>query len=349
MKMKYFLTWAFLFFLSMQLILFFALKKEKVDSILKREKITLSNLGQLENKKVFQHLDGYFSDHFPFKNKFIAQSNWLFKGVFHETNANSQVLWGKNEWLFYNATINDEKGINEAFGYKALTTSELQKIKRNVQTIKKWCEGNDIHFELLICPNKHSIYPEYLPDSYQNQGPKSQLNQIVTYDPSILNLIKKLRDSKKTNKELYYRYDTHWNQYGAYLAVKEIVHRLQKKYPFIKPFEAEISQVKKYREMDLANMIGLNGFFQTSDLQLAFSKVPAQRIPHLMIVHDSFFHSMEPSLEKIFNKISSKTYFTDGLLSPEILLREKVDVYIIELVERYKGVLLGDIHPDFYK
>jgi hypothetical protein len=58
---------------------------------------------------------------------------------------------------------------------------------------------------------------------------------------------------------------------------------------------------------------------------------------------------MMPSLEKIFNKITSKTYSTDGLLSPEILLKENVDVYIIELVERYKGVLLGDIHPDFYK
>ena len=107
--------------------------------------------------------------------------------------------------------------------------------------------------------------------------------------------------------------------------------------------------VNKYREMDLANMIGLNGYFPRSDVHLSFTKVPSQRIPHLMIVHDSFLHSMMPSLEKIFHKITSKSYSTDGLLSPEILLRENVDVFIIELVERYKGVLLVDIHPDFYK
>jgi hypothetical protein len=349
MKMKYFLTWTFLFFLTTQLFLFFAFKKEDVDPILKRKKITLSNLGHLEDKTVFQHLDGYFSDHFPFKNNFIAQSNWLFKGLFHEANANSQVLWGKHDWLYYNATINDERGVNEAFGYKALTTSELQKIKRNFHTIENWCNKHQISFELLICPNKHSVYPENLPNSYQNQGQKSQLNQIVTYDPSILNLIKTLKDSKKTNRELYYRYDTHWNKYGAYLAVKEIVHRLQNKFPYLKPFEAETNQLTTYKEMDLANMIGLNGYFPTSDSQLSFTKVPARRIPHLMIVHDSFLHPMMPSLEKIFHKITSKTYTTDGFLSPEILLRENVDVFMIELVERYKGVLLGDIHPDFYK
>jgi hypothetical protein len=201
----------------------------------------------------------------------------------------------------------------------------------------------------LICPNKHSIYPENLPYSYQNQGQKSQLNQIVSHDTSIINLIKTLRDSKKSNKELYYRWDTHWNQYGAYLAVKEIVHRLQNKFPYLKPFNAETNQLTTYKEMDLANMIGLNGYFPTSDSQLSFTKVPARKIPHLMIVHDSFLHPMMPSLEKIFHKITSKTYTTDGFLSPEILLRENVDVFMIELVERYKGVLLGDIHPDFYK
>jgi hypothetical protein len=333
----------------MQLIFFSVLKKEKIDSILKREKITLSHLGHLENKNVYQQLDAYVSDHFPFKNQFIAQSNWLFKGVFREANANNQVLWGENDWLFYNATINDENGMNEAFGYKALTIRELKKIIRNIHTIKNWCNRNHIYFELMICPNKHSIYPENLPGSYQNQQQKSQLNQLVSYDPSIVNLIKTLRKSKKTNTELYYRWDTHWNQYGAYLAVKELTHRLQNKYPFIKSFDAKINQVTTHREMDLANMIGLNGYFQTTDVHLSFTKVPTQRIPKLMIVHDSFLHSMMPSLEKIFHNITSKPYSTDGLLSPEILLREHVDVYIIELVERYKGVLLGDIHPDFYK
>lgn len=349
MRFKYILTWIFLLFISMQLIFFFVLKKEKIDSILKREKITLRNLGHLEDKNVYQHLDAYVSDHFPFKNQFIAQSNWLFKGVFHEANANNQVLWGENDWLFYNATINDENGMNEAFGYKALSNRELKKIIRNIHTIKNWCHRNHIYFELLICPNKHSVYPENLPYSYQNKQQKSQLNQLVSHDTSIINLIKTLRDSKKSNKDLYYRWDTHWNQFGAYLAVKEMTHRLQKKYPYIEPFEAKMIQVNKYREMDLANMIGLNDYFQKSDVHLSFTKVPTQRIPNLMIVHDSFLHSMMPSLEKIFTKITSKTYSTDGLLTPEILLKENIDVYIIELVERYKGVLLGDIHSDFYK
>jgi hypothetical protein len=47
--------------------------------------------------------------------------------------------------------------------------------------------------------------------------------------------------------------------------------------------------------------------------------------------------------------VSPKFIFNEGLLTPEILLREKADVFVIELVERYKTALIGDLHPDYYK
>jgi hypothetical protein len=40
--------------------------------------------------------------------------------------------------------------------------------------------------------------------------------------------------------------------------------------------------------------------------------------------------------------------YTDGIPSPSYLLENKPDVFIIELVERYKEILTNDIHADFY-
>ncbi len=350
MKPKYALSWIFLAILTVQLALFIVLKKEKVDLLLKRDKISFEQLKASDKAIIYKNLDTYLSEHFPYKNEYIGFSNYVTKGLLGYNNANQQVIWSRDNWLFYNATRYDEKGINEFYGYHKLTPAELQKIKQNIQTIRDWCWRNGILFEVMICPNKHSIYPEKLPAYLHQFMPNSQLSQITSYDSSILDLRGLLLDNKKKSKlDLYYQTDTHWNQYGAFLAVQALSQRLVKKYPQLKYLNAQGKIMADYKEKDLANMLGLNGCLPSTEAQLFFSGVPKQKIPHLVIVHDSFLHAMTPSLEKVFSKISPKFIFEAGLLSPEILLKEKADVFVIELVERYKLALCGDIHPDFYK
>lgn len=350
MKLKYTLTWIFLAVLSVQFVLFFLLKKEKVDVLLKRDKISFEQLRSSTKETVFHHVDAYLTDHFPYKNKYIGLSNYLTKGILGNNNANQKVIWSPSNWLFYNATLNDDLGINEFYGYHELSATELDKIKTNVQTIRDWCQRHGILFEVILCPNKHSIYPEKLPPYLRKYVSKSQLSQILQNDASIIDLRKVLLRKKKTSPlDLYYPTDTHWNQYGAFLAVKELTQKLAKNYPELRGFDAKASRQINHKEMDLANMLGLNSVLRSSEAHLLFSGLPKQKIPHLVIVHDSFLHAMTPSLEKVFSKISPKYIFESGLLSPEILLKEKADVFVIELVERYKMSLCGDIHPDFYQ
>jgi hypothetical protein len=350
MKLKYSLTWIFIAVLLVQIFLFFFLKREKVDMLLKRDKISFEQLLSSTKEMVYKNLEAYFSDHFPNKNKFIGLSNYLFKGILGYNNANQKVIWSPNNWLFYNATNNDDLGINEFYGYQELTAMELDKIKTNIQTIRNWCQRNDILFEVILCPNKHSIYPEKLPPYLKNYVPKSQLSQILKKDSSLINLYDVFLKKKKISPvDLYYATDTHWNQYGAFLAVKELSNNLAVKLPNLRVFDAKANLQINHKEMDLANMLGLNSVLRSSEAHLLYAGPPKQKIPHLVIVHDSFLHAMTPSLNKVFSRISPKHIFESGLLSPEILLKEKADVFVIELVERYKMSLCGDIHPDFYK
>ncbi len=344
---KYLLTWAFISFVSLHLLLFFVLKKEKIDSILKRDKATFPELKAEE--PFYPRLEAYIADHFPAKNSYVAQSNYLTKGILGAANAKSQVLWGSQHWLFYNATINDDRGLNEAYGYRAFTKAELAKIAQNIQTIRNWCERHQIAFELLLCPNKHSVYPEYLPMPYAQTAQQSQLDQIYDAVPQLIPLKKRLLHAKNQRFDLYYRQDTHWNKLGAYLAVKALQEKLQSSFHFLQPFAAQPFFDKHHKEMDLANMFGLNGCLPYRNVGLLYTKKPKKKIPHLVIVHDSFLNNMLPSLKHLFTKVSPKFIFNEGLLSPEILLREKADVFVIELVERYKTALIGDLHPDYYK
>ena len=68
-----------------------------------------------------------------------------------------------------------------------------------------------------------------------------------------------------------------------------------------------------------------------------------------MIVNDSFIDAIYPGLNELFSKITTRQLFNDGIPSPEILLKERPDVLIIELTERYKELLTWDIHPDYFK
>lgn len=347
-RLKYLLSWSYFTFVSVHLVLFVFLKKEKIDPVLKREKSDFPSFTD-DSNPFYQRLEAYLSDHFPGKNAYIAQANLFFDGILGAGNAKNKVLWGNQNWLFYNATLNDEKGINEAFGYKSLSASEVQKISHNLETIKNWCQSHHIYFDVILCPNKHSVYPENLPSPYIFRAQSSQLNQVYAAIPELLNVQKLLMIKKKKGIALYYRQDTHWNNFGAYIAVKAFQERLLQAYPFLQPFEARPILVNDQKEMDLANMMGLNDYFSHQEVGVRFIQQPSKRIPHLMIVHDSFLTSLRPSLDQLFVKVSPKFIFKEGLLSPEILLREKADVFVIELVERYKSALLGDIHPDYYK
>ena len=292
----------------------------------------------------------YVEDHFPFKNDYIKQSN-LSKGLwFNSFNVKNKVVIGKNNWLFYNATVFDETGLNEFAGFDSWKPEQLNKIVENINTINRWCNNNNIQFEVMICPNKQTIYPEYLPRIYLNKY-NSRLTQLTNTLPEIINLETILKTSKKENPKqlLYYKTDTHWNSYGALLATKELRKRLIAKFPYIDDLSCSIKDSVINHGLDLANVIGLNTVYSDSVPIIKYKNSESQKIPHLLIVHDSFLFSLNPSLNQLFTKVTPSFLYNGGFLSPQIILENKTDVFIIELVERYKDVLTGDIHPDFYK
>jgi hypothetical protein len=66
---------------------------------------------------------------------------------------------------------------------------------------------------------------------------------------------------EKYAHRLYYKTDTHWNTYGAYIGYQAIIERLQRWYPDIRPVSFE--QLALFRDRtksgDLAGLMGLPG------------------------------------------------------------------------------------------
>ena len=82
----------------------------------------------------------------------------------------------------------------------------------------------------MLCPDKQFIYSKYMPDYIKRKSIKSGTDIFVEY-------IKNNTDIKvvypkeellkyKDKYQLYYKYDTHWNNLGAYIGYSELMKSL---------------------------------------------------------------------------------------------------------------------------
>lgn len=343
-------AFVFLFAIFFNFLFFFILKHEKEDTIGNKAKAPFPKYDSIGIKGFMKNFDNHFIDYFPFKYNYISFSNLLRAKVFYSLNSSNSVITGRNNWLFYNACIFDSVGMNEYVGYNKWDNKQLNKVICNLNAIDNWCKKNNIKFELIICPNKQSIYSEYLPKCYMKKE-NNRYDQLMESLPNLINLKKIFLNYKKESKQLlYYETDTHWNLFGAYLATKELFKKLKPSFPKINNFnQISIHDSIVFHGFDLANMLAVKNFYYDIYTDIRFLQKNDNKIPHLVIVHDSYLGYMEPSLNQLFTKITPRDLYSNGIPSPEYLINNKTDVFVIELVERYKELLTWDIHPDYYK
>lgn len=344
------ISFIFLLFISLNFIFFIILKQESLDVHSNKTKTPFPKYDSTGIESLMVGFENHFSDYLPFKNDYVEVSN-LFKVKLRALNSSNNVIVGDDGWLFYNSCLFDSLGFNEYCGLQKWNINQLNKIAKNIAAIKNWCKKNNIKFELVICPNKQSIYSEYLPKCYKKTD-KNRYDQLMQIAPDLINLKAIFLDQKNRSiYNLYYKTDTHWNLFGAYLATKELYNKY-------KPFYTNLTDISKvsfndsviHNGLDLANMLILNKYYTDTYIDIEFEKqINTNKIPNLLIVHDSFLSSMLPSLNQLFSNITTRHLYTEGIPSPEYLLEHKPDVFIIEYVERYKECLTWDIHPDFFK
>jgi hypothetical protein len=294
----------------------------------------------------------YFQDHFGFRNTLIrwqalARVRWL--GV----SSSSQVMLGKDGWLFYAA----ERSIESYRGTDPFTPEQLARWQHVLEARRDWLARRNIRYLFTIGPDKPTIYPEYMPDSINKVRPQSRFDQLIAYlrehsDIQILDLRPALYDAKK-RRRTYYRTDTHWNLYGGFIAYRAIIEELAKSFPEMEPplseSDFEIS-TQEVRGMGDAAMLGLDDVIREEDFTLRplkpyrqfpgdsyscevqISDAKESSLPRLVMFRDSFSNAVIPYLDHHF---SHAVYVCDKRLDPGIVEAERPNVVIQEMVERF--------------
>jgi len=287
----------------------------------------------------------YFNDNFGLRNHFI-KLNSLIKIILFNISPLENVIIGKDDWLFY------REGMGSYQGTDLFSEEELNKFKNNIEEEAKWLKDKGIFFLLVICPDKQTIYSEYLPSSIKKFGSKTRFDQIIDLfkdnsDIKILDLREVLRKNK-TKYTLYYKTDTHWNNYGVALAYEEISRILHQNFQEITPLK--MSDLDFYIEgskgRDLAMMLSMQNQFNDEFISMSIKKsFLSKKLPSLVFFHDSFGYDkfvppVPNKLYQLFLANFERIITQNDEFDYDLVEKEKPTVVVHEVLERYTWRLL---------
>jgi len=203
----------------------------------------------------FTGLSGWATDNLSFRQDAIQLAGGISSGVFGEpapfgqsgdttgplvgsnptttppSTANGQqdqtsggypeVLRGKNGWLYLGF---DMQG-------KCEPSQPLDTVIANLARLKTAVEASGRQFILFVAPDKSTMVPQYLPDSYLGKNCAAtagqrfweQIDQIGAIDPRA-----ELRAAARaTGQPVYFQQDTHWNFTGGLIMTRELANVIQ--------------------------------------------------------------------------------------------------------------------------
>lgn len=192
------------------------------------------------NNEFFINFDKFFTDHLPFRNDYIkfyskfenSIENVYIKilgslGVPYYVIRNNVIL-GKNGWLYYNGWVGEN--LKYYLGTNLPTEEELSKMVENAEKVSNYFESQGKQFVFYIAPNKEQIYYENMPNGIRVVSEIKRMDMIVDYfqkhsNVKILYPKDELLEAK-SEKQIYYKYDTHWNEAGGYYGVLPLLKTL---------------------------------------------------------------------------------------------------------------------------
>jgi|GEM_PF-4160681 len=196
----------------------------------------------------------YIKQRFATKDPLITLNGLLKMEVF-ASSPYPKVMSGGDGFLF----LSDDEALHYYQRTELFSTEDLTAWRSGLITTSSRIAALGAHYQVLIAPNKHSLYSEKLPNWFNRHLHKqSRLDQLfavlqdtpvgVTYPLAALQ--KALVDFPYASP--FFKTDTHWNEFGAGVAALELLNDLGIS------LEASINP-KPYtpeKAGDLARMIG---------------------------------------------------------------------------------------------
>jgi alginate O-acetyltransferase complex protein AlgJ len=313
-----------------------------------------------ESRQFVSGLESYFNDHFGFRKRLIRTNNRWKRQLFRDAPAHD-VLAGRDGWLFFVG----EGTLDHAMGTALFSQEDLEAWRLLLERRRDWLASRGIKYLFVVPPDKHSVYPEYLPEWLARNIKPGKLDQFMDYMKAhstveVLDLRKCLIDAKPMGVN-YLKTDTHWNFLGGFIGYQEVIRTLSRQIPDLKPLPLEAfrrvpiaaeagdlcvlmgdTSTKETQQVSLTPIPPLQPF----KLTLAPDRLQQKWVPKteprvslsnceqgkVVVFRDSFAGCWEHFFGFNFKEV---VYIWQYYWDPAFLDREKPDLVIDEMLQRF--------------
>ena len=233
----------------------------------------LGNLKKAEGKKIWSRSTLYNIDFVvPCLNRLLYQF-----GISIDPD---QVIIGKKGWLYLGdmyaeiVTVGRRGAIQEK-------TETFRKIGSSMDAWSQLLKSKNVSlFKVMLCPNKGTIYPEFLPDWMRPAAYTAADLLLANVGKGIyVDARPDLKAAKSHFSEpLYYKTDTHWNRLGAWVAFRAFtrdIAQTEKGLNWLSDAEVRVSKVTDSSGKDLADkFLRIADALQDQEVHIAIDGVP---------------------------------------------------------------------------
>ena len=278
------------------------------------------------------------------------------------TLRSTQVLDGKDGWLFYKSTT-DGDSMTDYIGRERFSESFMEDTLAALGELEQKLRKAGVRFCLLMAPNKESVYPEYMPDKVFRTSDKTRTDVLMRYlaDRAGFPVAypKETLLEQKRHYLLYYPMDTHWNVLGGYVGVQSVIAAMgQETVPLSTrkiamdgpPHRNDL--VKMAKASDIYNgivpadwrIVGQPQVSKPDKSDKGFmdyrhnENASASSDKSVLVVGDSFRSALRPSLLERYRHVHDVHHYKCDSLAA-LLEKARPDILILESVERYAELI----------
>lgn len=271
-------------------------------------------------------LDAFVSDNIGFRDQMIAMKRIFDLQI--NGHSNSRVIAGQDGWLFYNAPdVIDRDSGREFIPFRV---ANMVNYALEIQDIAK---TNRAKLLVIPVPNKDAIYQKYLPawaqtDTIRPTERGAIVDMLKAKNVPVVDPFALFQNFDLDRTPLYFKRDTHWNNFGAYVVFYEAMstfglqERLQSPETILRGY----SEGKQYGVLD--QFLGLS--------------VAAESEPLPDLDMSVFAGSPELSVQEFDDHVSMDSFEVKyGPLKPRLLVVG--DSFTYSFFRRYWGAVFGEV------